>query len=312
MPKKMLIFGSSGLAGSKIAEQANDEYSVYGTFNKRTPTIENMTNCKLDLSDTENLQKLIEDVEPDVIVNATALHNVDYCEQNKDESFFVNSTVLQKIIDISQQFHPKIIHISTDYVFDGNSSIPYKEDDRASPLSVYGESKLKGEEIILSHNHVVVRPSIVYGWTSLELEGIVSSSGKPINFAMWLLDKLHKNEPLAIVTDQFATATLADSLASSILKIISSKQSGLYHISGLSCESRYDFSIKLARIFGYDENQISPTDSSQFKQKAKRPSYSCLDCSRAIKEFDLELYKTEEALEVMKKQVETDAPHLIH
>ena len=308
----MLIFGSSGLAGSKIAEQAKNEYSVYGTFNKRTPTSENITNCKLELSDTENLQKLIEDIKPDVIVNATALHNVDYCEENKDESFFINADVLQKIIDTSKQFHPKIIHISTDYVFDGNSSIPYKEDDLASPLSVYGESKLKGEQIILSHNHTVVRPSVVYGWASLELEGIVSSSGKPINFAMWVLDKLHKNEPLKIVTDQFATATLADSLASSILKIIHSKKSGLYHISGLSCESRYDFCIKLAKTFGYDEKQISPTDSSQFKQKAKRPLYSCLDCTKAIKEFDLQLYDTEKALEIMKKQVELDAPHLIH
>jgi len=311
MPKKMLIFGSSGLAGSKLAEQAKNEYSVYGTYNKRTPNIENITNYKLELSDTENLQKLIEEIKPDVIVNATALHNVDYCEENKDESFFINSDVLQKIIDTSQQFHSKIIHISTDYVFDGNSTTPYKEDDVASPVSVYGESKLKGEEIILSHNHTVVRPSVVYGWTSLELEGIVSSSGKPVNFAMWVLDKLHKKEPLTIVTDQFATATLADSLASSILKIISSEKSGLYHISGLSCESRYDFSKKLAKVFGYDQTKISSTDSSQFKQKAKRPSYSCLDCTKAIKEFDLKLYTSEEALEIMKKQVEIDAPYLI-
>ena len=312
MSKKMLIFGCSGLAGSKIAEQAKNEYSVYGTFNKRTPKIENITSQKLDLHNTEDVQKLIEEIKPEVIVNATALHNVDYCEENKEESFFINSGVLQKIIDTSKQFQSKIIHISTDYVFDGYSSTPYKESDPAIPISVYGESKLHGEQIILSHNHTVVRPSVVYGWTSLELEGIVSSSGKPINFAMWLLDKLHKNEPLSIVTDQFATATLADSLASSILKIISSENSGLYHISGLSCESRYDFSVKLAKIFGYDENKISQTDSSQFKQKAKRPSYSCLDCTKAIKDFDLQLVSTEKALEIMKKQVEIDAPHLIH
>jgi dTDP-4-dehydrorhamnose reductase len=308
----MLVLGSSGLAGSKIAQQAKNNYNVYGTYNKRTPNIENITDHKLDLFDTENLQKLIEDIAPDVIVNATALHNVDYCEENKEESFFINSAVLQKIIDASKQFHSKFIHISTDYVFDGNSSAPYKEEDPALPVSIYGESKLHGEQIILSNNHTVVRPSVVYGWTSVELQGIASSSGKPVNFAMWLLNKLHKKESLKIVTDQFATATLADTLASSILKIISSEKYGLYHISGLSCESRYDFSVKLAKKFGYDENQISPTDSSQFKQKAKRPSYSCLNCTKAIKEFDLQLYHTEDALEIMKKQVEIDAPHLIH
>ena len=104
----MLIFGSSGLAGSKIAEQAKNNYLVYGTYNKRTPNIENITNHKLDLFDTENLQKLIEEIKPDVIVNATALHNVDYCEENKEESFVINSTVLQKMIDSSKQFNSKL------------------------------------------------------------------------------------------------------------------------------------------------------------------------------------------------------------
>jgi dTDP-4-dehydrorhamnose reductase len=307
----MLILGVSGLAGSKIANQAKNSYSVFGTFNKRTPNIENISTIKLDLSDTSNLKKKIKEIEPDFIVNATALHNVDYCEDNKEESFFINSYVLQEIINASNQFQSKIIHISTDYVFDGYSHSPYKETDIATPISVYGESKLAGEKIILSNNHTVVRPSVVYGWTSLELQGIVSSSGKPVNFAMWLLDKLHKKEPLSIVTDQFASATLADSIASSILKIISLEKSGLYHVSGLSCESRYDFSVKLAKVFGYDENQISKTNSSKFKQKAKRPSYSCLDCTKAIKELGAELYKTEEALEIMKKQVESDAPYLI-
>ena len=311
MVLKMLVLGVSGLAGSKIADQSSKEYEVYGTYNKRIPNIKNITNLKLDLNDTDNLKNQINKIQPDVIVNATALHNVDYCEENMDESFFINSKVLQKIIDISKQFHSKIIHISTDYVFDGNSKTPYSENHLPTPLSVYGKSKLEGEKIILSNNHTVVRPSVVYGWTSVELEGIVSSSGKPVNFAMWLLEKLHKKESLSIVTDQFATATLADSLASSVLKITSSNKTGLYHVSGLSCESRFDFSKKLAKVFGYDENMVTPTDSSKFKQKAKRPSYSCLDCSKAINDFNLKLYKTEDALQLMKIQVEKDAPHLI-
>jgi dTDP-4-dehydrorhamnose reductase len=311
MSKKMLIFGSSGLAGSKIAEQAKNDYTVYGTFNKRTPNSEKISNIELDLNDSENLKKIICEIQPEIIVNTTALHNVDYCEDNKKESFFINSTVLEKIIEYSKPFESKFVHISTDYVFDGNSSTPYKETDVAKPVSVYGQSKLQGENIVLSNLHTVVRPSVVYGWTSLELEGTVSSSGKPINFAMWLLYKLYKKEPLKIITDQITTATLADSLATSILKIISSEKSGLYHITGQSCESRYDFSLKLAETFGYDTNQISPTDSSQFKQKAKRPSYSCLDCTKAITDFGLDLLTTENALKLMKSQVEKEAPHLI-
>ena len=116
---------------------------------------------------------------------------------------------------------------------------------------------------------------------------------------------------MKIVTDQFATATLAETLAESAIKIAEANGSGLYHVSGLSCESRFEFSKKLAKEFGYDENLIQPTDSSQFKQKAKRPSYSCLDNAKAIKEFDLNLLTTEQALEIMKEQVEKEAPHLL-
>ena len=152
---------------------------------------------------------------------------------------------------------------------------------------------------------------MVYGWTPMELAGTTSSSGKPMNFAMWLLTKLNNNESVKIVTDQFATATLADSLAESVLKIAENDFSGLFHVAGLSCESRFEFSQKFAKEFGYDQNLIQPTDSSQFKQKAKRPPYSCLDCTKAIKTFGLNLHTTEESLKIMKNQVEKEAPHLL-
>ena len=125
------------------------------------------------------------------------------------------------------------------------------------------------------------------------------------------MTKLNNNESLKIVTDQFATATLADSLAESALKIVQSDKNGIYHVSSLSCESRYDFAIKFAKEFGYDQNLIIPTDSSQFKQKAKRPSFSCLDCSKAINDFNLKLLKTNEAIKIMKNDVEKEAPHLL-
>ena len=132
-----------------------------------------------------------------------------------------------------------------------------------------------------------------------------------MNFALWVLTKLQKNEPLKIVTDQFASATLADSLAESILEIAKTNKSSLYHISGLSCESIYEFTIKLAKKFGYDASLISPVTSSSFVQKAKRPSYSCLDCQKAVKEFGMRLLTTDDALDIMKNQVEKEAPYLV-
>jgi len=311
MKKKLLIFGVSGLTGYKIAKSANQKYDVYGTFNERSIDLQNCSISKLNLTEQSNLNKLFSEVKPDVVINTTALHNVDYCEENPEHAILVNETAVHHIYENVEKYGSKLIHISTDYVFDGKKPKPYTEKDEPSPISFYGDSKMRGEKILQNSNHIILRPSVVYGWTPLELAGTVSSSGKPMNFAMWLLTKLNKKEPLKIVTDQYATATLADTIAESALKIAEADSSGLYHVSGLSCESRYEFSQKLAKEFGYDVNLIKPTDSSQFKQKAKRPSYSCLDCSKAIKEFNLNLLTTEDALEIMKEQVEKEAPHLL-
>ncbi len=309
--KKLLIFGVSGLTGYKIAKLAEESYDVHGTYNQRFLSLENCIVHKVNLSNKDEVYKIFLSVNPDLVINTTALHNVDYCEEHNGQAIDVNVTAVKRLREDAERFGCKLIHISTDYVFDGNNNKPYVESDQASPISFYGKSKLDGEKILEGSRHIVVRPSVVYGWTPLELAGNTSSSGKPMNFALWVLTKLNKKEPIKIVTDQFASATLADSLAESILKIAESNKSGLYHVSGLSCESRYDFTIKLAEKFGYDTSLVSPTTSASFVQKAKRPSYSCLDCQRAIQEFGLKLLTTEEALDIMKTQVEKEAPHLL-
>jgi len=309
--EKILIIGVSGLTGYKIAKAANLKYDVYGTYNDRQVKLPNCIINKLDLTNQTELKKLFSDVKPDIVINTTALHNVDYCEENSEQAILVNTKAVSYLYESVERYGAKLVHISTDYVFDGKKTIPYTEKDLPNPVSIYANSKLQGEKFLQNSDHIILRPSVIYGWTPLELAGSVSSSGKPMNFALWLLTKLNKNESLKIVTDQYASATLADSLAESVLKIAEADGSGLYHVAGLSCESRYEFSQKLAKEFGYDTNLIQPTDSSQFKQKAKRPSYSCLDCTKAIKEFDLNLLTTENSLKIMKEQVEKEAPHLL-
>ena len=312
LKKKLLVLGISGLTGYKIAEVANSEYEVHGTFNVRSTKLEGCTTFQLDLTKEEDVTRVFSDIKPDLVINTTALHNVDYCEENQQQATLVNTQVVKHLYENSEKYRSKLVHISTDYVFDGKKTTPYTESDEPSPISFYGRSKLEGEKILARSRHVVVRPSVVYGWTPLELAGTTSSSGKPMNFAMWLLTKLHKKEQLKIVTDQFASATLADSLAEACLRIVKSDKSGLYHVSGLSCESRYEFSTKFAKKFGYDTSLISKSDSSSFIQKAKRPQHSCLDSQKAIKEFNLRLLATEEALDIMKSQVEEEAPHLLN
>lgn len=309
--KNILVLGASGLVGYKISNILASTCNVFGTYNQRIPQIDH---CKLFKWESKNfsfLENFFDEVSPDVVINSTALHNVDYCEENHEESYQVNSKLIQQIKQLCDKNNSKFIHISTDYVFDGKQRTPYTENDQPNPKSVYAMSKLDGENKLKNSNHIIIRPSVVYGWSPLEISGTTSSSGKPMNFAIWLLSKLSKNEKLSIVTDQFATATLADTIADGVSKMIETKKSGIYHLSGLSCESRYEFSIKLAKVFGYDVGLISPTSSSNFKQKAERPVYSCLNCEKIMKDFNLKLLSSDDSLKIMKNQVEKEAPHLI-
>lgn len=310
--KKLLVIGISGLTGYKIANLASRDSEVVGTFNTRPVKLDNVRVEKFDINSIEKTQNLLKEIKPDIVINTSALHNVDYCETNPDQARLVNRDFIDALNKNSKKLDFKIIHISTDYVFDGVKNSAYEETDNPYPLSVYGKTKLEGEKILENSEHIVIRPSVVYGWTPLELSNIPSSSGKPMNFAMWVLTKLNKGESLKIVTDQFASATLADSLAESIFQISKKIKPGTFHVSGLSCESRYDFTVKLALKFGYEPSMISPTTSTSFVQKAKRPKYSCLDCQKAIKEFGLQLLTTDESLEMMRNQVSKEAPYLLN
>ncbi len=310
MAKRLLVLGASGLTGYKIASLASGRYDVLGTYNARETRIKGCQTRRADVTDEAGLGDLFSAFGPDIVINTTALHSVDFCEDNPSQAFSVNGKAVGFMRKYCDEYGSRLVHISTDYVFDGGSSSPYSETDVPMPINKYGESKLSGEKVLEGSPHVVVRPSVVYGWTPRELSGAVSSSGKPMNFAMWLLMKLHNGQTLDIVTDQFATATLADSLAEASLKLAGTGEGGIFHVAGASCESRFDFGVKLAREFGFDAGLIRPARSSQLGQKAKRPPFSCLDCSKAA-ELGLSLLSTEESLKIMKRQVLSESPDLL-
>jgi len=183
MKKKLLVFGVSGLTGYKIAQIATSKYDVFGTYNERKTELPNCNVSKIDITNQDDLEKLFSDITPNIVINTTALHNVDFCEENHEKASLVNSKAVSNIRTNAEKHDAKLVHISTDYVFDGKQTDPYSENDIPTPISFYGESKLQGEKSLQNSNHVILRPSVVYGWTPLELAGTVSSSGKPMNFA---------------------------------------------------------------------------------------------------------------------------------
>ena len=303
---KLLVIGGSGLLGYKVAKMASNEHETFLTYNYRSIQIEGCTALKLDKCDRKAVFELLEKIKPDVVIDTAALHNVDYCETHPEEAWKVNVEGTRNVAEACKKVGAKIIFISTDYVFDGTKGY-YTEKDTPNPLSYYAKTKLEAEKIIqsLDINYIIARPSVIYGWNPNEVSGLKSSSGKSVNFVVWALQKLEKGEEIKAVTDQYSSPTLADNLAEALLVMASSEKQGIYHTAGKDCVNRYEFTLKIAEVFGLDKSLIKPVTSEIFKQIAKRPKKCCLDVSKAEKDFGIRFLTVEEGLKLMKNQKES-------
>ena len=303
---KLLVIGGSGLLGYKVAKMASNEHETFLTYNYRFIQIEGCTALKLDKCDRKAVFELLEKINPDVVIDTAALHNVDYCETHPEEAWKVNVEGTRNVAEACKKVGAKVIFISTDYVFDGTKGY-YTEEDAPNPLSYYAKTKLEAEKIIqsLDVNYIIARPSVIYGWNPNEVSGLKSSSGKSVNFVVWALQKLEKGEEIKAVTDQYSSPTLADNLAEALLVMASSEKQGIYHTAGKDCLNRYEFTLKIAKVFGLDKSLIKPVTSEIFKQVAKRPKKCCLDVSKAEKDFGIRFLTVEEGLKLMKNQKES-------
>jgi len=229
---------------------------------------------------------------------------VDYCETHRKEAWKVNVEGTRNIAEACREVGAKMIFISTDYVFDGKKEI-YTEEDTPNPLSYYPKTKLEAERLVKEAgiNHVIARPSVIYGWNPSELAGLQSSSGKPVNFVVWAIDKLKKKEKINIVTDQFSSPTLAGNLAEVLLVLSKSGKQGVYHTAGKTCINRFMFAKKIAEVFELDESLIKPVTSDMFKQVAERPKRCCLDATKVERELGVRFLTVEEGLMKMKEQM---------
>ena len=316
--KSLLVLGASGLTGYKLMLLSKNRFDTYGTYNLRSwPGDDDNNNnnkkslLKLDVIKEDDLKKVFRDIKPDIVINTTALHNVDYCEYHQEETYNINAKAVGMIADLCNNLGSRLIHISTDFIFDGKKG-NYLESDSPNPLNIYAKSKLEGElQAKRSASYSILRPSVVYGWTPLETQGLTSSSGKPMNFALWALSKMKKGEELKIVNDQFTSPTLADVLAAVALRVATKEKNELYHVSGTSCISRYEFISKVARIMGHLADYIKPIESRSFDQVAKRPMNSCLNCEKVQKDLNYELPNIDQSLAIMRSQIEIESPSLL-
>jgi dTDP-4-dehydrorhamnose reductase len=304
---KIVIVGAGGQVGEKLCARALKKgHIVYGTYKSRPSQVPISSQSFLDKTNAIEVDRLISNIRPNVVVDTGALHNVDYCETHPEEAYAVNRDGTKYLANASKKTGAKFIFVSTDFVFDGTQA-PYSESDAPNPESVYAKSKLQGEQEALeaNENTCVCRPSVIYSWVSpsAQAQSASSSSGKPLNFAAWFVSQVRSGKDVNIVTDQIASPTLADDLAGAILALTDNESAqGVFHTAGATALSRFDFTVRIAKKLGLNETLIHPTDSSKFKQSAKRPLNSSLISNRIKKEVGYEMMSIEKALDEFAKQ----------
>ncbi len=270
MKKKILVFGGTGFVGSTFINYSKDLFKIFYTYNKNPVNFDHTSSNKINLLlERKKIPSIINQFNPDVIINTVAFPSVDFCETNHDLANELHVSVTKDIVDAASKNDSKVIYLSTDAVFEGELHKKYTETDSPKPVNYYGISKLNAEKIVLEKsNNVVLRTAVIYGWH-------VKS-----RFTNWILEYLEENKTVDPFIDQFNTPTLVDDLVKSMIKIIEKDISGLFHATGKTCINRYDFAVKLAKSFGYDEKQVFPVTSKEKKQDAPRPDSTCLDSSK--------------------------------
>ncbi len=282
------------------ALSAKHGFEAYNTMNRRRTSLPQVK--QLDITDRDATLRLVKEIRPSVIVNAAAITNVDYCETHRDEARRVNVDGVSNLAEAASENNTRLVQISTDYVFDGTVG-HYAEDDTPRPLDYYAQTKLDSEKIVSKlSSYGIARPSVIYGWNPPETSGTASDSVKPMNFAMFVVDKLKRNETVRAVRDQYSSPTFADNLAEALLRLAKHHSNGIFHTAGRSCLSRYEFAVKLAGLFGYSTRLVQPVFSSEFEQLAVRPKNSCLLVEKAEKALGMTFFTADEGITEMKKQ----------
>lgn len=285
--KRLFITGGSGLLGSKFRYIAGNEYEIVTTHHKNPGE----NSVSFDITDENDVMDKITSLNPDAVIHAAALTNVDYCEDHPEEAWNVNAKGTDNIAKACEKIDSKLIYVSTDFVFDGERGM-YSEEDKTNPLGYYASTKLEGEEFIRQHDdldYAVTRVSVLYGWHTR------------INFVTWVIDELKHGNEINIVTDQYNSPTLADNAAEAMLKIFEKDKTGIYHTVGDERINRFDFAQNIAKVFDLDSSLINPTKSTNFVQKAKRPKDSSLNVEKARKDLGIKMLNTTEGLNYMKK-----------
>ena len=296
LPKKFLVFGANGLLGQNLLPALREDYEILAAGQKEnfSAALSGVHYVRCDIADREAVMKTVKGFVPNFIINAAAFTDVDGSETQKEACWKINATAVGYLAEAARRIEARLIHVSTDYVFDGTAA-PYTEESRPQPLGYYGRAKLAGENALHSSgaNFAVARTMVLYG----------NGSGLRPNFVTWLITQLRAGSPVRIVKDQFGNPTLASELAVALRQLAESGRNGIYHICGAEIVSRYDFARRVARVFALEEKLITPVATADLRQAASRPANSGFDISKAVRELGIAMSNVEEGLKKFREEL---------
>jgi dTDP-4-dehydrorhamnose reductase len=297
--KTVLITGSNGLLGQKLIDLAlaQSDISLVATSSgsNRHPIKVGYTYQELDVCDTDALRTAIVKYQPQAIIHTAAMTNVDACESNQEACEKLNVTAVASLATLCQEFNIQLIHLSTDFIFDGANG-PYSEDDNPNPLSFYGQSKWKAEQAIVASGckFAILRTIIVYG---------VAAAMSRSNIVLWAKNALEKGETISVVNDQWRMPTLAEDLAAACIAAVKKEVQGVFNVSGKDLMNMVELVQQVADFWHLDASLIKPISSASLNQAAQRPPKTGFVLTKAISQLGYQPHSFIEGLALVDAQL---------
>ena len=261
---KVLVIGSEGQLGADVVL----------AFTRNGHDVLGLTHRDTEISDESFLAERILPLRPDLIVNTAAMHHVENCEKDPPKAFAVNAFGCRYLASLAQELHAKLMHVSTDYVFDGSKKSPYVEEDAPLPLNVYGCSKLAGEHFVRTgaDRHFVIRTSAIYGLNPCRAKG-------GLNFVELMLKLARERGEVRVVNSEFVSPTSTEELAAQMAALAETEWYGLYHATAEGSCSWHEFASEIFRLTDTLAN-LKIAAPNEFPAKVPRPQYSVLENAR--------------------------------
>jgi dTDP-4-dehydrorhamnose reductase len=297
--KKIVVTGSNGLLGQTLVNlllEEKENYTVIGFSRGENRSGRNdFEYVSIDITHEALLNKKLTKHNPDVIVNTAAMTNVDACEDNKVLCDKLNVDVVQYLREYSEENHTHLIHLSTDFIFDGENG-PYKETDKPNPLSYYGLSKLKSENILTSSkiDYTILRTILVYG----KVYDMTRN-----NIVLWIKKSLEDKKEITIVNDQYRMPTYVEDLALACKLSIDKKATGIFNVSSNTLLSIYEIAQQIADVFKLDKSLIKAISTSELNQKAGRPPKTGFDLTKTNQVLNFSPKSFKEDLQEFKQKL---------